>query len=185
MGEAQSTDLQQLHCAVANALWPKLRKRRWEPYKFKEAISPIGNPRGYGYNTGSIPGPEPTVEVLINDPYIEATATSNETRLGYGIVIELTRANAHRALANLPAAHQAEYEEALDIPALKLQRAFVYRNKRYYRNETLTRKASQALLAVASAAKIRRLTPEQDDELRHDTTKATHDPERDAITVDT
>ncbi len=183
MGEPE-TNLQLLR-ACSNALWPKLRKRRWEPYKATHTIHPTGNPRGHHYAPpGTIPGPEPTLDVILNDPYIEATATSDDTRLGYGLAIELTRANAYRALSNLPASHQADYEAALDLPALKLQRPFIYRNGRYTRNETLTKRAALALLAVASAATIQRLTEQQDDELRHDTTQATSDPERDAITVD-
>lgn len=175
---------QQLLRAVSNALWPKLRKRRWEPYKATEAISPTGNPRGHTYATGYIPGPEPTIDILINDPYIRATATSDTTRLGHGLVIELTRANAYKALAALPAHYQAEYEEALDLPVLKLQRPFIYRNNRYVRNETLTKRAAVALLAVAAAAEVTLLSEQQDDELRHDTTQASTSPELDAITID-
>ena len=178
------TDNPQILRAAANALWPKLRKRRWEPYKATHTIHPTGNPRGHSYNSGTIPGPEPTLDVILNDPYIEATATSDDTRLGIGLAIELTRANAYAALSALPVSHQADYEEALDLPALKMQRPFIYRNGRYTRNETLTKRAALALLAVASAAKVERLTEQQDDELRHDTTQATNDPERDAITVD-
>lgn len=181
MGEPPN--LQLLRC-VSNVLWPKLRKRRWEAYTESRAISPTGNPRGHNYAPGQIPGPEPTIEVLINDPYIAAIATAEETRLGYGLAIELTRANAHNALSALPVSHQADYEEALDLPALKLQRPFIYRNGRYARNETLTKRAALALLTVASAAKIQRLTEQQDNELRHDTTTASSAPERDAITVE-
>jgi len=155
----------QLHRAVANALWPALRRRHWEVARKTRAISPTGNPRGHNYAPGQIPGPEPTIEVLDHIRYLEATATSTETRLGYGLGIELTRVDAYAALARTSHAAAAEYEEALDLPALRLQRPFIWKGTHYRRNEQLSRRAAVALQAVAAAANVRILTVEEDADL--------------------
>lgn len=161
-------DQQLLLRACANALWPLLRKRYWRPRKITRSISPTGNPRGHHYSTGHIPTPEPTLDVLLNDPYIEAITTADETRLGYGLAISLTRADANTALARAPAAVAAAYEEALDMRILKFQRPFTWEIDRYRRNRELPRTAALGLLAVANAAIVTRLTTEQETTLYDD-----------------
>lgn len=157
MGE---TNLQLLRC-VSNALWPKLRKRRWEAYTESRAISPTGNPRGHNYAPGAIPGPEPTIEVYQHIHYIWAVALPHETRLGHGIYTRLTRTAAYAALARLPAATAADYEEALDDETLRFQYPFVWKGAHYRRNDALTRRAAIALQAVAVAATTRPTTDEE------------------------
>lgn len=159
MGET-TNDLQTLR-AACNALWPLLRKRHWETAKKTRAISPTGNPRGHNYAPGQIPGPEPTIEVIDHIRYLEATAHSTETRLGYGIAIELTRVDAERALSLMPAAAAAEYDEALHNRELRFQHPFTWETDRYRRNRALPRRAAIALQAVAAAATVRILTPEE------------------------
>lgn len=158
----------QLHRAVANALWPALRRRHWEVARKTRAISPTGNPRGHNYAPGQIPGPEPTVEVLDHIRYLEATATSAETRLGCAVGVELTYVDACAALARLSHAAVAEYDEALDVIALRFQRPFVWKGTHYRRNDQLKRRAAIALQAVAAAATIRILTVEEDASLNDD-----------------
>lgn len=155
--------------AVSNALWPALRKRRWQDAKKTRAIHPTGAPRSYTYNGAArIQGPEPTIEVLDHIYYLEATAHSSETRLGYGIAIELTRVAAHQALAQVSAAAAAEYDEALDDRTLRFQHPFIWKGDHYRRNDKLTRRAAIALQAVAAAATVRALTPEEDATLLDD-----------------
>ena len=158
----------QLLRATCNAIWPLLRKRHWETAKKTRAISPTGNPRGHNYAPGQIPGPEPTLEVIDHIHYLEATAHSTETRLGYGIAIELTRVDAERALSLMPAAAAAEYDEALHNRELRFQHPFVWKGDRYRRNDKLPKRAAQALQAVAAEASLRVLTPEEDAALLDD-----------------
>lgn len=160
------SDNTQLLRAVSNAMWPKLRRRHWEVERKTRAISPTGAPRSANYSGGGhIPGPEPTIELLEHTRYLEATATSQETRLGYGIGIELTYVAHCAALATISHAAAAEYEEALDDRTLRVYSPFTWKGSHYRRNELLTRRAAHALQAVAAAATITVLTPEQDAEL--------------------
>ena len=155
------TDDTQLLRAVSNALWPLLQRRRWEPHKVKRSISPTGAPRGHSYNHGSIPGPEPTVEIISSDPYLYAIATSEDTRLKMGLAIHLTRADCYAALARIDHACAADYEEALDNRRIEVP--FHHdRRDQYTRNPALHRRAALALLAVAHAARLERLTAAQD-----------------------
>lgn len=152
--------LTQLHRAAANAMWPILQTRKWRDHTRKRAISPTGNPRSHTSNTSTIPGPTPTIELLEQAPYQRALATSDETHLTLGIAIELTYADHCLALARIPHAAAADYEDALDgstrVPFLW------HRRDGYTRNPELPRGAATALRALAAAATITVLTPEQD-----------------------
>jgi len=100
--------------AAANALWPLLQTRRWTPHTVKRAISPTGNPRNNTHPTGGNPNySSPTIEVLSHEPYLRAIATRDQTHLGYGLAIEITRAHALDALSVCSHAELAEYDEAL------------------------------------------------------------------------
>lgn len=163
------TDPTQLTRAVANALWRYLRKRHWKPATTARSLSPTGAPRSHHYSGGGhIPGPEPTIEILDYDPYLRVIATADETRLGHGLAIHLTRRNTDRALSALLPEQIADYEEALNNPQLKIQKPFTWKGDRYRRNELLTRPAARALEAVAAAADITPLTPEQEASLTED-----------------
>lgn len=155
------TDDTQLLRAVANVMWPYLQRRRWTPHKVKRSISPTGAPRGHSYNRGSIPGPEPTIEIISSEPYLSAIATSEDTRLSVSLAISLTRADCYAALARVSHAAAAEYEEALDDRKIEAPYHFDRRDL-YTRNPALPRQASTALLAVANACRLERLTDAQD-----------------------
>lgn len=159
MGEPE-TNLQLLR-ACSNALWPKLRKRRWESRTTSRAISPTGNPRGHNYAPGAIPGPEPTVEILEHTYITWAVALPHETRLGHGIYVRLTRTLAYDALARLTPATAAAFEDALDDQELRFQHPFIWKGDRYRRNDKLTRRAAIALQAVAATAFVRETTDEE------------------------
>lgn len=157
--------------AAANALWPLLQTRRWTPHTIKRAISPTGNPRNNTHPTGGNPNTSsPTIEVLSHEPYLRAIATRDQTHLGYGLAIEITRAHALDALRVCSHAELAEYDEALTFANRQpylwdgVEQAW----RRNYRDEYHTPRAQHALLTLTSAATIEPLTAEQEAELYDD-----------------
>lgn len=108
-----AVDIQLLR-AVANTLWPYLKANAWSPHKQVRAISATGNPRGYGYSPGAIPGPTPTVEIISVTWQIRTWLWSDQWPGHQCYAIELRRAAYEAALSCLPHGVIAEYEAALE-----------------------------------------------------------------------
>lgn len=169
MGEP--VDNTQLHRAVANVLWPYLRTYEdgqdgWSPYRETRAIHPTGNPRGHNYNSGTIPGPTPTVELLGIKYGIITTLHSNDWPGRHAYRIYLWRDDHDARLARLNAATIADYELALEHSTAR--KPFTLETnedgtKRLARNRhdgTITNLTAAALEAIAAAATLKELPPE-------------------------
>lgn len=167
----QEPDHQQLHRAVANALWPYLRiyedgETGWSPWRETRAIHPTGNPPGHRYAPGQIPGPEPTTELLGIRWGIITTLHSTDWPGRRAYRITLWRDDHDARLARLPAAAIADYQAALEHSGARkpFQLATTEDGtKRLTRNRndgTITHLVAAALEAIADAATLRLIPPE-------------------------
>lgn len=154
----------QRHRAIANALWPHLKRGQWREHTTTRAWSPTGNPpTGRDLITSSgFPTPTPTTELLTSDPYIVTYVWPEEWPGATAWRIELTLTTHHNTLREHP---------HLTIPYLtllklaKCRAPFTLDTNRHGTptlrrnpNEThLTSEAAQALQRIAAAATTQRI----------------------------
>lgn len=155
----------QLLRAVANALWPYLKADAWSPHRQVRALSATGNPRGYGYSPGAIPGPTPTVEIISVTWQIRTWLWSDQWPGRACYAIELRRAAYEAALSNLPHAAIAEFQTALERATCRkpfrteLDEMGERRLTRNRNDKAVTTLAASALEAIALRADLE-LIPE-------------------------
>lgn len=162
------TDTQLLR-AVANCLWPDLRRDRWRPARVLVVNDPTGNPTAHRLSPAQPPRPQsnPRIEEVSNDWYIRDYVYPEEHPAGTAWALNLTKAAHDSVLGNIPEAHFLAYLTAKTLATCR-QPFEVTENRhgkpglrRNSHDALITPECAAALEAIAAAAVLEPLSNDQ------------------------